>query len=43
MRNLLFIWIVLLVALGLGVVVADARGGKGSDDCPIGSKDPDCQ
>jgi hypothetical protein len=22
---------------------ADARGGRSNDECPIGSKDPDCK
>lgn len=43
MRNLLSLFIVLLVVLSQGIVVAEARGGRSSDECPVGSKDPDCQ
>jgi hypothetical protein len=33
----------LLVLFGLALsVVCHARGGQAADDCPPGSKDPDC-
>ena len=34
--------IILVVAI-LGTSLADARGGRVSDDCKPGSTDPDCQ
>jgi hypothetical protein len=40
MRNLGFI-VLLLVAL-FATAPAYARGGQSADDCPPGSKDPDC-
>ena len=43
MRNLAAFFVTVLVLLGLGMAAVDARGGRGSADCPAGSKDPDCQ
>jgi len=40
MRNLGFI--VLLLAALFASPPAFARGGQAADDCPPGSKDPDC-
>ena len=42
MRNLAALFMTLLFVLGLGMAVAEARNGS-SGDCPVGSKDPDCQ
>jgi hypothetical protein len=41
MRKLVALSILLLVLFG--IVAADARGGRGSDDCPPKSTDPDCK
>jgi hypothetical protein len=43
MRNLTALFVAMLVVLGLGLAVAEARNGHASADCPAGSKDPDCQ
>jgi hypothetical protein len=43
MRNLARLSIAVMLLLGLGMATVDARGGRGSADCPPGSKDPDCQ
>ncbi len=43
MRKLGALFITVLVLVGLGMASVDARGGRGSADCPAGSKDPDCQ
>jgi hypothetical protein len=41
MRKLVALLIPLLILFG--IAVADARGGRGSDDCPPKSTDPDCK
>jgi hypothetical protein len=41
MKKVVSLLVMLLVLFG--VAAADARGGRGSDDCPPGSTDPDCK
>lgn len=43
MRQVIAILLAVSVIAGLGVTVADARAGRPNADCPVGSKDPDCQ
>jgi hypothetical protein len=45
MRKLVSLSILILVLFGIafGIAAADARGGRGSDDCPPKSPDPDCK
>jgi hypothetical protein len=45
MKRLASILSLLLVLLGIAISIAtaEARGGRGSDDCPPKSTDPDCQ
>jgi hypothetical protein len=43
MRSLAALFLTLLFVHGLGMAVAQARAGRGNDDCPVASKDPDCQ
>ena len=40
MRKIVAIFLILLAALSVSPVFA--RGGQAADDCPAGSKDPDC-
>lgn len=43
MQKLARLFVIVLLLLGVGTAVVDARGGRSSADCPPGSKDPDCQ